>query len=80
MKAEIQKYFYPELRLKKAIKQSNAKRSSLVKECSEYQKQIQDLENDIERLRNRVDEQKIDKEGDKYRVEELRFLNKQLGD
>ena len=32
------------------------------------------------RLRQKVDEEKIDKEGDRYRVDELRFLNKQLGD
>lgn len=60
------------------LKDSQAKRAHATKECSHLTRTLEQVQADNAQLRLRVREEEEKCDGEKYRWEELRFLNKQL--
>ena len=60
------------------LKEAQSKRTQITKECSRLSQHIEKLEQENRELRGQVKEEAQKGEGEKYRWEELKFLNKQL--
>lgn len=64
--------------MKKLLKEAQAKRIQITKECSELAGKYDRLEEENMQLHRKVKEWKDVGDGEKFRYEELKFLNKEL--
>jgi hypothetical protein len=60
------------------LKDAQAKRAHATKECSHLNRALEEVQAENAQLKLRVREEEEKCDGEKYRWEELRFLNKQL--
>jgi predicted nucleic acid-binding Zn-ribbon protein len=60
------------------LKEAQAKRTHATKECSQLNKALELLQTENAQLKSRLRDEEDKCDGEKYRWEELRFLNKQL--